>query len=130
MELLTVNDKCAVLGKLFSRITGIAKAMGGNPSDQVLALTIPSAMTAEFRSENAPALWVEMPNSFQVEFAPSIPLSIGSALSVRAKRTHDGGRKRDWTFTYWPDGWRTAQTPLSDAEIEACLTPEGPPPLY
>jgi hypothetical protein len=84
MTLLTVNNKSAALGKLYDRITRIAETMGGTASHQVLALTIPGAMTAGYQSENAPALCAEMPDNFQVEFAPSFPLSIGSALSVKA----------------------------------------------
>jgi hypothetical protein len=128
LEIPTVNDKAAALGKLYDRVTRIAEAMGGTASHQVWALIVPGQMTAGRQSENAPALIAEMPDSFRVELAPSYPLSIGSALSVRAVRTHGGGRKNDWTFTYWPDGWRRTQAPLSDDEIRACLTPEGPRP--
>jgi len=45
---------------------------------------------ADYQSENVPALYAEMPDRFDVEFAPSFPLSIGNALSVRAKRFHCG----------------------------------------
>lgn len=128
MALITVNDKSAALGKLYDRITRVAEAMGGTASPQVLALTIPGAMTAGYQSENAPALCAEMPDSFQVEFAPSFPLSIGNALSVRAKRFHAGLPKSEWGFNLGPDGWRRTQAPLSDDEIRACLTPEGPRP--
>jgi len=128
MTLLTVNDKSAALCKLYDRITRVAEAMGGTATHQVLALTIPGAMTAGYQSENAPALRAEMPDSFQVEFAPSFPLSIGNALSVKARRTHAGFSKTEWGFTLGPDGWRRTQAPLSDDEIRACLTPEGPRP--
>jgi hypothetical protein len=124
----TVNDKAAALGKLYDRITRVAEAMGGTASHQVLALTVPGQMTAGYQSENAPALCAEMPDSFQVDFAPAFPLSIGSALSVKAKRTHAGSPKNEWGFNFGPDGWRRTQAPLSDDEIRACLTPEGPRP--
>jgi len=128
MTLMTVNDKSAALGKLYGRITRVAEAMGGTASHQVLALTIPGAMTADYQSENAPALCAEMPDSFQVEFAPSFPLSIWNALSVRAKRFHAGLPKTEWGFDLGPDGWQRTQVQLSVNEIRACLTPEGPRP--
>ena len=46
-----------------------------------------------------------MPDSFQVEFAPSFPLSIWNALSVRAKRFHAGLPKTEWGFNLGPDGF-------------------------
>lgn len=128
MTLLTVNDKAAALDSLYERITRIAKEKGGNASHQVLALTVPGQMTAGYQSENAPALSAVMPDRFHVEFAPAFPLSISNALSVNARRTHAGCRKTDWAFNFGPDGWRRTQDPLSDDEIRACLTPEGPRP--
>jgi hypothetical protein len=128
MTLMTVNDKTSALGKLYERVTRIAEAMGGTASHEVWALTVPGQMTAGYQSENAPVLCAKMPDSFQADFAPSFPLSIGSALSVRAMRTHAGGRKTDWTFNFGPDGWHRTQDPLSDDEIRTCLTPEGPRP--
>jgi len=128
MTLLTVSDKSAALGKLYDRITRVAEAMGGTASHQVLALTVPGQMTVGYQSENVTALCAEMPNSFRVDFAPSFPLSIGSALSVKARRTHAGSPKNEWGFNFGPDGWRRTHTPLSDDEIRACLTPEGPRP--
>jgi hypothetical protein len=128
MTLITVNEKTAALGNLYERITRIATEKGGTASHQVLALTVPGQMSAAHQSENAPALSAEMPDRFQVEFAPAFPLSIGNALSVNARRTHAGGRKTDWVFNFGPDGWRRTQDPLSDDEIRACLTPEGPRP--
>lgn len=128
MTLMTVNDKAAVLGKLYDRVMRIAKEMGGTATHQVCALTVPAQMTAAHKSENVPALIVEMPDDFQVELAPSFPLSIGSALSVRINRLHAGYPKNEWTFNYSPDGWRRTQALLLDEEIRACLTPEGPRP--
>jgi hypothetical protein len=128
MTWMTVSDKAAALGKLYDRVTRIAKKMGGNATRQVRALTVPAQMTAAHQDENAPALIAEMPDDFQVGFAPSFPLSIGSALSVRINRLHAGYPKNEWAFNYSPDGWRRTQALLSDEEIHACLTPEGPPP--
>lgn len=124
----TNDGKFAALNELYSRITRIAEAMGGTASPVVLGLSLPSAVVATPRSEDAPALGVEMPGGFQVDFAPAHPLSIGNALSVRARRTHRGGRKNDWIFTFIQDVWRYSQNPLSDEEIRKCLTPDGPPP--
>lgn len=128
MTLMTVNDKAAALGKLYDRVTRIAKEMGGTATRQVLALTVSVQMTAARQSENAPALIAEMPDDFQVEFAPSSPLSIGSALYVRINRLHAGYPKNEWAFNYSPGGWRMTQALLSDEEIRACLIPEGPRP--
>jgi hypothetical protein len=125
---MTVNDKAAALGKLYDRVMRIAKEMGGTATHQVRALTVPVQMTAAHQSENAPVLIAEMPDDFQAEFAPSFPLSIGSALSVRINRLHAGYPKNEWAFNYSPDGWRRTQALLSDEEIRACLIPEGPRP--
>lgn len=127
MTLMTVNDKVAALGKLYCPVMRIAKEMGGNATHQVRALTVPGQMTATRQSENVPALIVEMPDDFQVEFVPSFPLSLGSTLSVRINRRHAGYPKNEWGFKYSPDGWRKTQALLTDEEIRACLTPEGPP---
>jgi hypothetical protein len=123
----TSLDKSAALNSLYARIMAIAKAMGGSAS-LAAAQSIPPAMIAEPRSDDVPALRVKMPDEFEVDFAPYLPLSVGSALSVRAMRTHSGWSETDWTFIFGTDGWRRAQRPLSDAEISACLTPEGPRP--
>ena len=128
MTLMNVNDKAAALGKLYNRVMRIAKEMGGTSTLRVRALTVPGQMTAAHLSENAPVLIAEMPDDFQAEFAPSFPLSIGSALSVRINRLHAGYPKNEWAFNYSPDGWRRIQALLSDEEIRACLTPEGPRP--
>ncbi len=119
-------QKSAALDQLYGRITEIAGAMGGTAVRILEPVSFPNAMEDTPRRENAPALHMDMPDDFRVEFAPSFPLSIGNALSVRAVRTHGGGRKNDWTFTHSPDGWRRTQAPLSDDEIRACLKPEGP----
>ncbi len=128
MTLMTVTDKAAALGKLYNRIMRIAKEIGGTATHQVCALTVPTQMAAAHQSESAPALIAEMPDDFQVEFVPSFPLSIGSALSVRINRLHAGYPKNEWAFNYSPDGWRRTHALLSDEEIHACLTPEGPRP--
>jgi len=122
------GDKSAALDELYRRITRFAEVMGGTASRTVLSVSVPVAMVSAPRSEDAPALVAEMPGNFRVDFAPSFPLSIGNALSVRAVRTHAGLRKNDWTLNFGPDGWRRTQAPLSDDEIRACLTPEGPRP--
>jgi hypothetical protein len=124
----TGSDKSAALKELYSRVVTIAEAMGGTASRTVISLSIESAMVATPRSEDAPSLHVAMPNGFQADFVPAHALSVGNALSVRVTRTHDDSRKSDWSFNYGPDGWRRTQTPLSDDEISACLTPEGPKP--
>jgi hypothetical protein len=121
-------QKSAALDQLYGRITEIAGAMGGTAVRILEPLSFPNAMVDTPRRENAPALHVDLPDDFRVEFAPSFPLSIGSALSVSAVRTHAGGRKTDWAFNFGADGWRRTQVPLSDDEIRACLTPEGPRP--
>ncbi len=124
--MMTVNDKAAALGKLYDRVTRIAKEMGGTATHQVWALTVPGQITAAHQSENAPVLIAEMPDDFRVEFVPAFPLSIGNALSVRIKRLDAGYPKNEWAFNYSPDGWRRTQALLTEEEIRACLTAEGP----
>jgi hypothetical protein len=127
MTLLTVTDKAAALGKLYDSVARIAKEMGGTATHQVRELNVPAIAMASHQSEDVPVLIAEMPDSFLVEFAPTFPLSIKYATSVRAVRTHDGERESNWAF-YWSDGWRRTQSPLSADEIRECLTPERPHP--
>ena len=117
-------DKSTALNELYSRITQIAEAMGGRVSRIKPSVSFPSAEGAAPRIEDVPALCVDMPDNFQVEFAPSYPLSLPSDLLVRAKRTHGRLRESDWHFNFAPDGWRRIHAPLSDDEIRECLTPE------
>ncbi len=124
------NDKSAAISHLYSRIEKVAIAMGGTTHRTTASRSLPGAMVAVPRSEDVPALLVEMPNSFHVDFAPLYPLNIGNALFVQAKRIHRGSSKTDWQFTFGPEGWRRTQAPLSDDEIRTCLTPEGPPPAF
>jgi hypothetical protein len=63
------GNKSAALNDLYSRITRIAEAMGGAVSRSASSRSFPSAMVAVPRSEEVPALHVEMPDSFQVDFA-------------------------------------------------------------
>jgi hypothetical protein len=122
------SDKSRALNELYCRITQIAEAMGGRVFPIESSLSFPSATVADPRFEDVPALRVDMPDDFRVEFVPSYPLSFPSDLSMRAKRIHGGLRKSDWHFNFAPDGWRRTQAPLSDDEIRVCLTPEGPRP--
>ncbi len=125
----TSINKVAALDDLYGRITQVAKAMGATASRSVSSLSIPSAMTATSRTEDAPTLHVNTPNGFQVDFSPSNPLSIGNALSVKATRTLRGSRKSDQVISFLQNAWRLSDGPLSDDDIRACLTPEGPPPV-
>ncbi len=124
------NEKAAALKGLYRRIEKIADDMGGGATRLTASRSIPSAMTAAPRAEDIPTLRVEMPDSFEVEFSPSFPLSIGNVLTVQAKRNHSGYRKTDWQVNFGPEGWRRTQALLSDDEIRACLTPEGPRPVF
>lgn len=130
VALLTFENKTTALGLLYSRISAIAHAMGGRATAGTIPFLIPGISTAERQTQNAPTLHAEMTSSFDVQFIPTYPLSIGNALGVRAVRTYNGGRKNDWTFTYLQDGWYVNAGLLSDVEIQGCLTPEGLPDLY
>lgn len=121
-------NKTAELDTLYGRIKKDAEAMGGTALRSSSSVAVPGAMTATSQNEDAPSLHVKMPNEFQVDFAPINPLSIGNALSVRAVRTFKGQRKSDKVFVYLQGGWRVSNNALSDDEIHACLTPEGPLP--
>jgi hypothetical protein len=120
-------NKTAALDELYDRIAQAAAAMGGTASRAVSSLSIPSTLVPTPGTEGAPTLHIKMPNGFEVELSPTHPLSIGTALSVQARRTIGGARKSDWMLSFGPNGWQRSQAPLSDREISACLTPEGPP---
>lgn len=124
------NEKSAALKGFYRRIEKIADGMDGSVTRLTASRSIPSAMIASPRAEDVPTLLIEMPDSFRVEFSPPFPLSLGNALTVHAKRNHSGYRKTDWQFIFGPEGWRRSQAPLSDDEIRACLTPEGPRPVF
>lgn len=123
-----IEAHIAALHGLYERVAEVAKVMGGKPREGV-SLFRRTVEVALPRSENVPALEVEMPDSFDVKFAPSNPLGMGNVVSVRARRTHHGGGKNDWTFNCVEGVWRMGQNPLSDEEIRGCLTPEGPRPI-
>jgi len=126
--MLQARDKLGRLEELYSRITRIAGAMGGTAFRTVLRLSFPAEKVAAPRSEGTPALVAKMPDNFGVVFAPTFPLSVMSALLVRARRTHAGLLESDWHCNFGPDGWRRTQAPLSDDEIRACLTTDGTMP--
>jgi hypothetical protein len=125
---LQASNKSAALNELYSRIMQIAGAMGGTASQSSVSISMPSAMVVAPRGEHVPALYVEMPNGFRVEFTPSLPLNTPFVLSVQVRRTHHGLPKNGWMFNFCPDGWRRTLAPLSDDEIRECLTPDGPMP--
>jgi hypothetical protein len=102
--------------------------MNGRPYRAVEHLSFPAAMVAEPRGEDVPTVRVSMPNDFEVEFCPTFPLSIGNALSVKAKRICRGQPKNDHTFVSGPNGWVYGAGSLSDDDLRSCLTPDGPRP--
>ena len=127
----TSGAKAAALVDLYSRITRIAQEMGGTASPQTSTVGFYAASVPTPRSGYAPALHVEMPGGFHVDFGPLHPLNTGNALSLRATRTISGVRMTDRSRNLGPDGnWQGTKGSLSDDEIRACLTAEGPPPLH
>lgn len=130
MATLTTEEKIAALNTLYYRVGQVAGAMGGAASPVNEPITYLSVSQVIPRTEVTHALRVEMPGYFVVIFSPTFPLKEpGNAISVRAKRTHNGGRKSDWTFILAPNGWQRTQQPLTDDELRECLTPQGLPPL-
>jgi hypothetical protein len=121
------DNKSAALDQLYTRITKIAEDMGGTATRTTQSLGFPAAMVASPRREDAPALHVEMPDTFQLDIAPFLPLSAPGVLSVRAKRAYGGAEKAGWTFSFLQGEWRT-HNPVSDDTLRACLTAEGPKP--
>jgi len=124
------EEKSAALDLLYARFNRAAESMGGKAYPRLDAIAFRSADIAIPQTEAVNALRVEMPGSFVVELAPDHPLSIGNVVSVRAVRTHAGGRKTDWTTTFEGGEWQVARVLLSNDEIQKCLTPEGPPARY
>jgi len=126
---MTPEEKAAALHTLHRNIGRVAQSMDGTPIHGAKHISLPSPVVAEPRAELVPYLRVEMPDNFVVESELNDPLSLPYALSVKLTRTHNGGRKTDWQFVHGQDGWCGRQGLLTDDEIRACLTPEGPPPL-
>lgn len=121
----TSINKTAALDDLYARFTRVAREMGGAASRLAWPVTLDVEVPSR-RTEDAPALRVEMPDGFQVELVPRFPLSSpGNTLSVQAIRTLTGARKTDRNFNFGPNGWQ-----VLDDEIRSCLTPEGPPAVW
>jgi hypothetical protein len=104
---MNADDKATALKNLYDHIARVAVAMNGKPYRAVEHLNVPAAMVAEPHGEDVPTVPVTMPNGFEVEICPTQPLSLGNALSARAKRIYRG---------------------QSDEDIRSCLTPDGPLP--
>jgi hypothetical protein len=126
---MNADDKGRALGILYDRVARVASTMNGKPYRSVEQLSLPAATVAAPHGEDVPTIRVAMPNGFEVEFCPTFPLSIGNALSVRAKRIYGGQPKKDYTFVFGPNGWTRGAGPLSDDDVRSCLTPDGPPPV-
>ena len=123
-----IEAHITALRGLYECIAEVAKSMGGIVRERVSGFR--RNVDVPFpRRENILTLEVEMPDSFHVELAPSNTLGGGNVVSVRARRTHYGGLKNDWTSTFVHGVWRMGQNPLSDEDIRRCLTPEGPRPI-
>ena len=125
---MTADDKAKALKNLYDHVARVATTMNGKPYRAVEHLSLPAAMVAEPRGEDVPTVRVAMPNGFEVEFCPTQPLSLGNALSVRAKRIYQGQPKNDYTFVFGPNGWTRGAGSLSDDDVRSCLTPDGPLP--
>jgi hypothetical protein len=128
MPAQTKVDKFAALDELFRRIGPIAEAMGGAPNVARASVLPMSATVDEQRPEVVPKLDAEMPDGFVVEFTPSGPLSTPYVLSVNVQRAHQGYAKTSSSINFLDGAWRMGQTPLSDDQIRAWLTLDGPPP--
>jgi hypothetical protein len=125
---MNADEKATALATLYDHVERVAVTMNGRASRAVEHLSLPAAMVAEPRGEDVPTVRVTMPNNFEVEFCPTFPLSIGNALSVRAKRIYRGQPKSDYTFVFGPNGWTRVAGSISDDDIRLCLTPDGPLP--
>jgi hypothetical protein len=123
-------DKAAALDSLYSQIEPVVEAMGGSAFRSGVGRGFPGPMVATPRSEEVPALNVEMQGEFRLEFAPRYPLSIGNAVSVHVSRSHPGVVEDDWNFNFGPSGWYRTQPPLTDDEIRTCLTPNRLPSAW
>jgi hypothetical protein len=121
-------DKIPLLDQLYARIAKTAQGMGGAAVRTTEVRHFEGVIVESPRVEEVPALHVEMPNCFEVDFAPDRALEPpGNTLSVKARRIHHGSRKSDWRCTFVQGQWQ-ADGPLSDDTIRACLTPSGPLP--
>jgi hypothetical protein len=125
---MSPDDKATALDSLYNHVAQVAVTMNGKPYRAVEHLSFPVAMVAAPRGEDVPTLRVAMPNGFEVEFCPTFPLSLGNALSVRAKRIYRGQPKNDYTFMFGSNGWARGAGSLSDDDLRSCLTPDGPLP--
>lgn len=125
------DDKSAALDELYKRITRIAAEIRGVANLTIVPISVDSIRVAAPRSVDVPALHVEMPNGFRVEFTPTSPLNIPFILSVRIRQTHHGYLKSSSNLNLRENDWYATHAPLSDDEIRALLTPdELPPAIY
>ena len=106
---MNADDKATALKNLYDHVARVAVTINGKPYRAVEHLNVPAAMAAEPRGEDVPTVRVTMPNGFEVEICPTQPLSLGNALSARAKRTYRGQPKSDYTFVCGPSGWTREQ---------------------
>lgn len=110
-----IESHISALHDLYKRIAEIARSMGGTASEGI-APRRRTIDVAEPRDASVPALFVEMPDAFHVEFAPPDVLRPG-ALFVSVRRFHHRGTKDAWMLNVMQGNWQYAQKPLSDEDI-------------
>lgn len=129
MSALTVTDKTAALDGLYGRIAQIADAMGGASARDTVPISHMAATVAEPRTESAPALHIQMPDDFRVEFTPSGPLSTPYILSVNIRCTHRGLMKHGSSTNFVGGLWRVGLVELSEEQVRSWLTLDGRPAI-
>jgi hypothetical protein len=130
MELMSSQhlDKASALDALYARVTQMAGDMEGAARRLLAPVAFLNTTVATPCYEHTPALHIDMPNDLRVEFSPSSPLSTPYILNVNVRRTHQGFAKSSSAINFIEGSWLVGQIPLSDDQIRAWLTLDGPPP--
>jgi hypothetical protein len=123
------NDRHDVLEEFYKRIAARVKSKGGT-STRIMVRRTDTVRHETPKVEGIPGLLAKMPSDFEVEFAPEYALSTpGDRVDVRATRRRRGAVKdSQYVFSFGSDGqWRYYSQPVTDENIDACLTLTGPP---
>jgi hypothetical protein len=122
------SRKASALDELYGRVEQIAGEMAGTFIRLLEPVRFLNALVATPRYENTPSLHVTMPDDFHVKFTPSSPLTAPTLLCVTVRLDHQGCATVGNSTTFLKGAWHVGRSPLTEDQIRAWLTLNGPPP--